>query len=97
MLPRYARLADSTAALDVAARRFCAAPATVPLDEVRKAFHAADDAWHDVEHIRFGPMESRLRAERLYFWPDPRNATARQLGELLANHLAVGRTRPTRN
>ena len=29
-------------------------------------------------------MESRLRAERLYFWPDPRNATARQLGELLA-------------
>jgi hypothetical protein len=29
-------------------------------------------------------MEFRLRAERLYFWPDPRNAAARQLGELLA-------------
>ena len=84
VLPRYARLADSAEALDVAARRFCAAPATAPLDEVRKAFHAATDAWHDVEHVRFGPMEFRLRAERLYFWPDPRNAGARQLGELLA-------------
>ena len=29
-------------------------------------------------------MTSRLRAERLYFWPDPRNTTARQLAELLA-------------
>ena len=84
VLPRYARLADATAAFEVAARRFCAAPATAPLDEVRRAFHAAADAWHDVEHVRFGPMTSRLRAERLYFWPDPRNATARQLGELLA-------------
>src|SRR5687768_15204853 len=56
VLPRYARLADSAAALDVAARRFCAAPATAPLDEVRRAFHAATDAWHDVEHVRFGPM-----------------------------------------
>ena len=84
VLPRYARLADATAALDLAARGFCAAPATASLEEVRSAFHAAADAWHDVEHIRFGPMESRLRAERLYFWPDPRNATARQLADLLA-------------
>ncbi len=84
MLPRYARLADATAAFDLAARGFCAAPATAPFDEVRSAFHAAADAWHDVEHIRFGPMESRLRAERLYFWPDPRNATARQLADLLS-------------
>ena len=29
-------------------------------------------------------MTHRLRAERLYFWPDPRNTTARQLAELLA-------------
>lgn len=84
VLPRYARLADATAAFDLAARGFCAAPATAPFDEVRSAFHAAADAWHDVEHIRFGPIESRLRAERLYFWPDPRNATARQLADLLS-------------
>lgn len=84
VLPRYARLADAAAALDAAARRFCAARVTASLDEVRSAFHAADDAWHDAEHIGFGPMASRLRAERLYFWPDPRNAAARQLGELLA-------------
>ena len=51
---------------------------------MRAAFHAADDAWHDVEHLEFGPMTFRLRAERLYFWPDPRNTTARQLAELLA-------------
>jgi predicted lipoprotein len=84
ILPRYARLAAAGAALDEAARRFCAARETAPLDDVRPAFHAAADAWHDVEHVEFGPMTSRLRAERLYFWPDPRNTTARQLAELLA-------------
>src|SRR6185503_11648642 len=31
----------------------------------------------------------RLRAERLYFWPDPRNTTARQLGELMASRDAA--------
>jgi predicted lipoprotein len=84
ILPRYARLAAAGAALDDAARQFCAARETASLDGVRPAFHAAADAWHDVGHVEFGPMTSRLRAERLYFWPDPRNTTARQLAELLA-------------
>ena len=82
VLPRYARLADASGALDAAARRFCEWAASI--EEVRAAFHAAADAWHDAEHLRFGPIESRLRAERLAFWPDPRNATGRQLAELLA-------------
>ena len=54
VLPRYVRLADSTAALDVAARRLCR-PETAPLDEVRKAFHAASDAWHDASTSGSGP------------------------------------------
>jgi predicted lipoprotein len=45
-LPRYAQLADAAAALDAAGRRFCEASATVAIDEVRSAFHAAADAWH---------------------------------------------------
>jgi hypothetical protein len=88
VLPRYARLADASQALDVAARGFCAAPAA-PFDAVRSAFQAAADAWHDAEHLKFGPMESRLRGERLSYWPDPRNATGRQLGELLAGRDAA--------
>ena len=92
VLPRYAQLADAAAALDAAGSRFCEAPATAAIDEVRSAFHAAADAWHGVEHLRFGPMESRLRAERLAFWPDPRNATGRQLGELLAGRDPAGLT-----
>jgi predicted lipoprotein len=85
ILPRYARLAAAGAALDEAARRFCAARETARLDDVRPAFHATADAWHDVEHVEFGPMTSRLRTERLHFWPDPRNTTARQLAELLVS------------
>ena len=92
VLPRYAQLADAAAALDAAGRRFCEAPATASIEEVRSAFQAAADAWHGVEHLRFGPMESRLRAERLAFWPDPRNATGRQLGELLAGRDPAGLT-----
>jgi predicted lipoprotein len=84
VVPRYARLAEAAATLDEAARRLCAMPATMSIDAIRAAFHATADAWHDVEHLRFGPMESRLRAERLVFWPDPRNATGRQLAGLLA-------------
>ena len=49
MLPRYARLAEAAAALEANGRRFCAARATASLDEVRAAFHGADDAWHDAE------------------------------------------------
>ena len=59
ILPRYARLADSAEGLSMSPRA-ASAPrlATAPLDEVRKAFHAATDAWHDVEHIQSGPWRS---------------------------------------
>jgi hypothetical protein len=53
---------------------------------LRGAYHAAADAWQSVEHVRTGPIDAHLRADRLAFWPDPRNATGRQLAELLAGH-----------
>ncbi len=89
VVPRYARLAGATADLEAAARRFCEAPATAALDEVRTAYHGAADAWQTVEHVQAGPIQSRLRAERFAFWPDPRNATGRQLAELLAGRDAA--------
>ena len=84
VLPRYARLAETTAALEAAAQRFCEAPGPVPGEALRGAYHAAADAWQGVQHVQAGPISARLRADRIAFWPDPRNATGRQLADLLA-------------
>ena len=84
VLPRYTQLGDATAALDVAAHRFCAAPGPDVGEALRSAYHAAADAWQSVAHVQAGPIGAQLRADRLAFWPDPRNATGRQLTDLLA-------------
>ncbi|WP_297771807.1 imelysin family protein [uncultured Roseovarius sp.] len=79
ILPGYQRFAQATAALDAAAETECTAPA------LRPAYHAAFDAWIDVAHLRFGPVEDEGRALAIAFWPDPRGITARSLTGLIAD------------
>ena len=82
VLPAYARLADSAAALDAQATRLCAADGS--LDATRAAWGEAFDAWQGVQHLRFGPVELFMRSMRMQFWPDPRNSVAREVDGLLA-------------
>ena len=84
IVPRYARLAEATAALDGAAAAFCTVHDGAGLERVRAAYINASDAWQGIQHIRFGPAELFMRTTRLSFWPDPRNVAGRQLEELLA-------------
>jgi uncharacterized protein len=84
VLPRYAQLAGATVALEAAAHRFCEAPSASLGEALRGSYQAAADAWQSVQHVQAGPISAQLRADRLAFWPDPRNATGRQLAELLA-------------
>ncbi|MBM3559073.1 MAG: hypothetical protein FJX53_04140, partial [Alphaproteobacteria bacterium] len=83
-MPRYTRLAEATTALDGAVAGFCADRSAAGLDRARGAYAGASTAWQGIQHIRFGPAELFMRATRLSFWPDPRNAAGRQLEELLA-------------
>lgn len=52
-------------------------------DALRAAYHKASDAWAQVEFFRTGPLSRQSRAERIDYWPDPRNATAKGLKALL--------------
>ena len=84
IIPRYAALADSAAALRGAVDSLCATPDAGSLATARRAFHDAMDRWMRVEHVRIGPMERDLNRQRLYFWPDFRGRGHRQLSGLLA-------------
>ncbi len=83
LLPRYEALAGAADRLDEALRQACAA-GRLAADPGIAAYHEMADAWMAVQHLRFGPSELFLRADRIQFWPDKRGITGRHLGRLLA-------------
>jgi predicted lipoprotein len=86
ILPRYDGLAVAMADLHAVATAYCAAPASRPIAELQAAFGTAMDAWQDIQHVRFGPIDWFFRSQRFAFWPDPRNIVGKQMAELLARH-----------
>lgn len=83
VLPRYEAFAEEAAALEAALDAACA-DGRPTLEETAVAYHGAMDAWIGVQHLRFGPSELFLRADRIAFWPDTRNTTGRHLAQVLA-------------
>lgn len=83
-LPRYERLAVATGAFAVATEAFCTEGSTADYERLRAGFHGAMDAWMGVQHLRFGPVDSRMRGFRLYFWPQARNKVGKAVAELVA-------------
>jgi predicted lipoprotein len=86
--PRYKDFTEATATLEGEATRFCAGPRDAPA-ALQDAWRGAMAAWQGVQHLRFGPIEWFNRFQRVAFWPDPRNVTARQLAELFAKQDAA--------
>ena len=84
VLPRYRKLAEATGAFAKATANFCSDPSRTGLDEMRKRFDGAMDAWIGAQHLRFGPVELFMRAHRLYFWPEARGRIDDAVGELVA-------------
>jgi hypothetical protein len=83
VVPGHRAFAAATAELREAGAAFCRAPDATSLERARAAFHHAMDGWMRVQHIRFGPIELLSRAQRIQFWPDPRNIGARHLARTL--------------
>jgi predicted lipoprotein len=85
LLPRYEALASAT---EAQARGWGAACAdgdfSADLEPLRQRFQTAADAWSAVEHVTTGPVSLALRADRIFFFPDRRNAVAKALGDLEA-------------
>ena len=84
VLPRYRRLAETTAGFAAAAKDFCAdGPKTDPA-RLRKSFDAAMSAWMGAHHLRFGPVEHFARVQRFHFWPQARGKVTRAVDRALA-------------
>ena len=82
--PRYERLATATDAFAAASKTFCAGESDADHERLRAGFHDAMDAWMGVQHLRFGPVDSRMRGFRFYFWPQARNKVGEAVAELVA-------------
>lgn len=52
---------------------------------LKQAYQASSDAWAKVQHLNFGPITLLLRRDRLYHWPERRNATGKGVDKLLAD------------
>ena len=82
-LPRYERLATATDAF-AAAATFCGQRNGAKHESLHTHFHEAMDAWMGVRHLRFGPVEFRLRGPRFHFWPQARGKVASAVAEVVA-------------
>lgn len=85
-LPRYERLAETMDAFAAAAEPLCVEESDADRERLRSRFHDSMDAWMGVQHLRFGPVDSRMRGFRFYFWPQARN----KVGEAVAKLVAAG-------
>lgn len=85
LLPRYDALATATAAQAKAWAAFCPAPSAAGIAPLRDSYGKAADAWNAVEFVTFGPITLSLRADRISFFPDRRNAVSRGLAEIIAD------------
>lgn len=85
IVPAYTALAESTAALDEAARSFCSRPGPEGLESLRSRYGEAMDTWQAVQHVRFGPIDYLMRYHRFEFWPDKRGTVGKHLGRLFAS------------
>lgn len=89
VLPRYDALATATEKLEQMSKAFCAMPAAErKVETLQQAYHDAVDAWQDIQHVRFGPIDLFFRSQRFAFWPDPRNTIGKQMAELIAKHAS---------
>ncbi len=84
VLPRYTLLLATTEAFATAAKDLCANSGEAGRARARVRFHDAMEAWMGVQHLRFGPVELFMRADRFYFWPQAHGKVADAVNELIS-------------
>jgi predicted lipoprotein len=83
IVPHYGALAKAADEQDKTWERFCAAPSPAGFDAAREAYRHTADAWSQIEFIHYGPISEEFRIDRINYWPERKNATARSLKVLL--------------
>ena len=81
--PGYARFHAAGKQLATITGSLCKTPGDAALNAARAAFTITALAWGKVENIRFGPIMSDNRLERVLFWPDRKSIGLKQVQSLL--------------
>lgn len=84
VVPGYRHFEQAAESFASSAATFCEQPAEPGLEGVKEAYEVLLDAWMRSEHWQFGAIEYGLRRERIWFWPDKRGRSGKQLGAALA-------------
>ena len=80
LLPRTAAFADAAVAQAQAWSEACNGKESAGVDRLNKSFQATADTWAAIEHLTLGPSADDLRADRIAFFPDRRNAIVKAMG-----------------
>ena len=89
IVPGYRSLVEAAAEQSVSMDLLCNEPGQARLAEARSTFANLVTAWSRVELIRFGPVRTENRFEKLFFWPDRRGRGLRQVQGLIAEQDAT--------
>lgn len=86
--PAMIEFQQAAADMQKALQAACATPEASGGDAANSAaasaFQRLVTAWSGIEFLRFGPLVDSNRFERIYFWPDPRGVTTRQVQAMLS-------------
>src|SRR5262245_25022026 len=83
IIPHYQALSLTADAQERDWAEFCAKPDAIGFASLQRAYLATADSWSQIEFLRYGPIDDEFRAERLSYWPERKNTTAKALAELL--------------
>ncbi len=83
IIPHYQALSLTADVQEKAWAEFCAKPDEIGFEALQRAYLSTADSWSQIEFLRYGPIGDEFRAERLSYWPERKNATAKALADLL--------------
>lgn len=84
--PATRQFTEAADATQTALARVCSQNPGAPAATLDAPFRNLVTAWSALVPLRFGPLVHENRFERLYFWPDPRGLTARQVTPVLTGN-----------
>jgi len=84
--PATVHFSNAAAALTGALEFLCREPDSKRESFVHSRFNTLVNSWFRIQFLRFGPMVEDNRFERIFFWPDPRGVTLRQVQDVLSGY-----------
>lgn len=82
----YDRFHDEAVLQTDIVENLCKNPGAENLDYARAQYGALVTAWSRIEPVRFGPVMTANRLERILFWPDRKSTGLKQVQAILATH-----------